>query len=258
MFPSKIEKAGRIVRILATNLLLFPFDLKSSREFLRHIYAFDPIDTSTSSPVGTASVFDLFEGASRASVVLKDLRLRYGTMSYEEIYVVALIVKCMQPKTIFEFGTFDGMTTLQMAVNSPDEARIYTLNLPSGHVETKYPIGTSEMDLRLPSVVPSGSKFRDTPEATKMTQLYGDSAVFDYTPYYGQMDLILIDASHEYDYVKNDTEQAIKMLRKQGVILWHDYPRAPGVARYVDEIAHHVPVYRLSETSLAMYRALGG
>jgi len=257
MFPSKIEKAGRIAKILAINLLLFPLNLQSSRRFLRHIYAFNPIDTSSSSPVKTRSVFDLFEDASRLDVALKNLRLQYGNMSYEEIYTVALIVKCMRLKTIFEFGTLDGTTTLQMAANSPDETRIYTLDLPSREVETTYPIGTSELDLDLPSV-PSGIKFRDSPEAAKITQLYGDSAVFDYTPYYGQMDLILIDASHEYDYVKNDTGQAMKMLRKPGVILWHDYLRAPGVTRYVDEIAHHVPVYHLSETSLAMYRALGG
>ena len=258
MFPSKIEKAGRIAKILATNLLLFPLNLKGSCEFLRYIYAFDPIDVSSPSPVETKSVFDLFEDASCTSIVLKNLRLQYGNMSCEEIYIAALIVKCMQPETIFEFGTFDGTTTLQMAVNSPHEARIYTLNLPSGEVETVCPIGTSELDLNLPSSVQSGIKFRDSPEAAKITQLFGDSAQFDYTPYYGQMDLILIDASHEYDYVKNDTEQAMRMLRKDGVILWHDYPRASGVARCVDEIAHHVPVYRLSATSLAVYRALEG
>ena len=38
------------------------------------------------------------------------------------------------------------------------------------------------------------------------------------------MDFVFIDGSHAKDYVKNDTEIAIKLLRdNKGVLLWHDY-----------------------------------
>jgi hypothetical protein len=74
-------------------------------------------------------------------------------MSLEEIHGIALVVKCLQPKAILEFGTFDGTTTLQMAMNSLDETRIYALNLPPGSVNTKYPTGTSELDSGLPSAI---------------------------------------------------------------------------------------------------------
>jgi hypothetical protein len=70
------------------------------------------------------------------------------------------------------------------------------------------------------------------------------------------MDLVLVDASQEYDYLRSDTEQAMKMLQELRVILWHDYPRAPRVARYIGEIARDIPIYRLAGTCLALYRAL--
>jgi hypothetical protein len=57
----------------------------------------------------------------------------------------------------------------------------------------------------------------------KICQLYGDSATFDFTPFFG-MDFIFIDGSHSYEYVLNDSRKAIQLLREgKGVILWHDY-----------------------------------
>jgi len=37
-------------------------------------------------------------------------------------------------------------------------------------------------------------------------------------------DLIFIDGSHTQEYVKNDTELALRLVQKNnGIILWHDY-----------------------------------
>ncbi len=254
MYPTKIKKVGRILKILLKNVFFSPLNIQSSRKFIKHIYNFDPIDISSSSHVERTNFYDLFKDPCHLDVAVKDLRLSYGAMGYSEIYIIALIVKFLKPKKIFEFGTFDGTTTLQLAMNSTDKTRIYTLDLPSCNIETKYTIGTSELDLNLPAVQ-SGTKFKDTPEAKKITQLFGDSAAFDYTPYYDQIDFIIIDASHEYNYVKNDTEQAMKMLKKPGVILWHDYPNASGVVQYVEEIAREKQVYLLDDTHLAVYIA---
>jgi len=35
---------------------------------------------------------------------------------------------------VFEFGTSHGRTTLQLALNSPEDARIYTLESPRGYI----------------------------------------------------------------------------------------------------------------------------
>src|SRR5687768_11016497 len=41
---------------------------------------------------------------------------------------LACICKVVEPKTIFEIGTFRGRTTLNFALNSPPDCRIYTLD----------------------------------------------------------------------------------------------------------------------------------
>jgi hypothetical protein len=73
-----------------------------------------------------------------------------------------------------------------------------------------------------------------------IVQLYGDSGTFDFSPYYGNVDFMFIDGSHAYDYVKNDTLAALKMVRVGGTIIWHDYRRTgftpfPGVLRALTE-----------------------
>jgi predicted O-methyltransferase YrrM len=71
------------------------------------------------------------------------------------------------------------------------------------------------------------------------------------------MDLIFIDGSHAYSYVMSDTEKALKMLKKGGIVLWHDYRgtrEAPDVFRALNELAEKLPIVHIAGTSLAAYR----
>lgn len=51
-------------------------------------------------------------------------------------------------------------------------------------------------------------------------------------------DMVIIDASHDYKNVKQDTKLWKPLVRKGGIISWHDYEnrRLPGVKRAVTEI----------------------
>ena len=71
----------------------------------------------------------------------------------------------------------------------------------------------------------------------RIERLLGDSATFDYSPYEGSIDLVYIDGSHSYSYVKNDTEAAMGMLSPRGTIIWDDFPGYAGVYAYLDEFA---------------------
>ncbi len=52
------------------------------------------------------------------------------------------------------------------------------------------------------------------------------------------MDLILVNAGHEYEYVQADTANALKMLSPAGLLVWDDYHVGwPGVVRAVEEVA---------------------
>lgn len=146
-----------------------------------------------------------------------------GNVTEVELEYIARIALHSAPERIFEIGTFNGRTALHLAANTPPATRLITLDLPkSSMANTLLRIKSGErkfIDKDQP-----GEVFLNTPYAAKITQVLGDSAQFDYTPYDDTMDRVFIDGSHSYEYVLNDTEVAFKLLRNgKGVILWHDY-----------------------------------
>jgi len=100
----------------------------------------------------------------------------------------------------------------------------------------------------------AAAQFRDTAYATKIRQVYGDSAAIDWTGLGGPFDLIFIDGSHYYDYVKSDTRNAFGCLAGDGCVVWHDYGMIEDVSRAVDEVASTVSVVAIRGTRLAVGR----
>ncbi len=152
-----------------------------------------------------------------------------GNVSEHELIVICRLIQARQPRKLFELGTFDGRTTLNMAVNAGAEATVFTLDLPrSGVARATSPIHPHE--LRYAYKSESGARYRGANAAKRIVQLYGDSGTFAFDAYYGAVDLVFIDASHTFEYVVNDSLQALRMLRPSGgAIIWHDYGRWDGV-----------------------------
>ena len=192
-------------------------------------------------------------------VTLCEVEVRSGNMSVAELAIISGLVKCYQPKAIFEIGTMNGRTTLNMALNAPEDCLIYTLDLPADAIgKTRYPI--SKRFLQLVNKPRTGELFADkSPETfpcvTRITQLYGDSAAFDYSPYNNHIDFVFIDGSHDYEYVLNDSEVALKLLRNgNGVIVWHDYREEMDVVPALDEFLKRYPlikIFHIAQTSFA-------
>ncbi len=160
-----------------------------------------------------------------------------GNVSLLESIVIARLVRLNKAVNIFEFGTFDGRTTLNLAANSAPGSKVYTLDLPKESVNsTRLPLAPAEKDLIEKGT--TGEKFRGTEWEKKIVQLTGDSAVFDFSPYDGQMDLVFVDGSHSCEYVLNDSSRALKLLKKGGLIVWHDYGTEgwEGVNRVLTEL----------------------
>lgn len=163
---------------------------------------------------------------------------------------------------IFEFGTASGRTTYLLARNAPATARITTLTLsPQERPEYRRASGDSEGAAHAALEESAFQRFlySGSDVESRISQLYGDSKSFDHAPYRQSCDLIFIDGSHAYSYVKSDTEKAFEMLKPGGIILWHDY-RGPqhaataDVYRYLNELAMNKPLLRMKETSLVVYR----
>jgi predicted O-methyltransferase YrrM len=166
-----------------------------------------------------------------------------GNVTLEELVVLIAAVAERMPEHLFEFGTFDGRTTLNLAANAGPEARVWTLDLPQTHLaDARFDIESREAKYVLKPV--SGGRFANTPDARKITQLLGDSATFDYGPYVGRMDFVFVDASHAYEYVMNDSRNALSLIgRRNGIIFWHDYSAWDGVTRALNELFESAPAF---------------
>lgn len=164
--------------------------------------------------------------------------------------VLCAIAKLIQPKLFFEIGTYLGETTLAIARNNP-KTKIFTLDLPTP--EARRDAALEMTDEYLFQRWERGSAFKGTIESERIQQLTGDSATFDFTPYEGKIDLVFIDASHSYSYVRADTEAALRIIPPTGTILWHDYPAYPGVFAYLNELGAHLDrkIYHIIGTGLA-------
>ena len=168
-----------------------------------------------------------------------------GNITPSELMIIAAFVKQLQPMRCFEIGTFDGRTTENMAANQPDAGKCFTLDLPpEGADKTSLPLASGDKTYINKPV--SGVRISAQTRSGKITQLYGDSGTFDFTPYYGQVDLMFVDGSHSYEYVLSDTEAAYKMVKPGGLILWHDYDSRwwPGVTRALNQLQSQDPRFK--------------
>lgn len=242
----RLVRAVRNIARAAIQCLIAP---SQAREFLAHAYLYDPLPFSNI--VHSVTVRDVLTAASEIQITLRDCFPTHGNMTGNELITLCSFVKRLQPRAVFEFGTFNGLTTLQIALNAADECVVYTLNLPLDHSETLLP--SSEQDRMVqPRRAGSGQAFRDAPERSRIVELFGDSATFDYAPYYGSCDFVLVDAGHEYENVKSDVKNSLKLLRAAGgVIFWHDFPNAPGVCRFIEELSVSRKIFHLKDTRFA-------
>ena len=75
-----------------------------------------------------------------------------GAPNIVEQFILCALVKKIQPQTILEIGTFKGGTTWHLYQNAPQDATIYTIDLPDGEI----PSDVTDLQLRLVPLLPAG------------------------------------------------------------------------------------------------------
>lgn len=179
-----------------------------------------------------------------------------------ETQVISSLVEYLKPKKIFEIGTYNGFTTLHLASNTPEESIVYTLDLPADFGKQfsrkKRLEGYSYDDLLVVELSMKNRNsriFRHHPCRKKIVELFGDSLNFDFSPYYKKMDLVFIDGSHSYKYVRSDTQNAFRMLTDKGVIIWHDFDYIihRDVFKYLNQLVKIHRIYSIPDTRFAIY-----
>ena len=106
----------------------------------------------------------------------------------------------------------------------------------------------------------SGRRFLEAPPewkgaASRITQLMGDSATYDWSAHIGRAGLVFVDGSHAHDYVIADSDTAFALVAQKGVVIWHDYGVWDGVTRALEEIeaSRHLGLRHVRGTSLVVW-----
>jgi predicted O-methyltransferase YrrM len=172
-----------------------------------------------------------------------------------ELYLLCAIARHQRIRSALEIGTFRGLVMASLARNTEPEARLITVDLRQEDVRhLRHPLAPGEALYVQKATI--GEKIVKLPEELRrrVMQLYGDSAQLDFSPYYGQVDLVFIDGSHQYEYVAHDSHEAFRMRSPGGMIIWQDYLVWPDVTRYLNKLSHEYPLVRVANTSLVLYR----
>jgi predicted O-methyltransferase YrrM len=183
-------------------------------------------------------------------VRILDIERNCGGMPPQDLYAVLRVALWVKPQRIFEIGTFNGVTTTNLAMNT--DAVVYTLDLPIDMANNLKRYDRPERDVVRPRDQ-IGQFHRRFDCNGRIHQLFGDSSTFDFRPYFGKMDLVIVDACHMYDYVISDSQNALKLLSDNGAILWHDFANTPDVTTALRRLARRYSLFHIEGTWLALF-----
>jgi predicted O-methyltransferase YrrM len=194
----------------------------------------------------------VLEKTERLDIVLSHLSHEPGNVSFAELCTLVSLARARSARRIFEIGTFDGNTSYHLALNTPDDSQVFTIDIPPGSAPAL------KADAGDP-LFREGKRFeyrwRGSPVADKIHPMLADSARFDATPYRRSMDMIFIDGAHSAEYVKNDTALALGMIRPGGILVWHDYLVWNDVTSYLQKFCKDHQLSHIAGTSLVIYQA---
>jgi predicted O-methyltransferase YrrM len=171
-----------------------------------------------------------------------------GNQSVPGLVFLVTLAKANQTRCAFEIGTFNGLTAFALAKNLPD-ATVHTLDIPA-EAQTELELERTDYANRIHF---ERLAYAGSPEESRIVQHWSDSASFGYEPWYGHCDLVYIDGSHSFAYVKSDSENAFKLLSPHGIVVWDDYWwRVAGVREYLNSLKD-VELRRLPGTRLVVH-----
>jgi predicted O-methyltransferase YrrM len=148
---------------------------------------------------------------------------------------------------IVEFGTFTGRTAYNLALNTAD--KIYTVDIGK-NVDA----GSNTAGIAYPEYTPGELFLNELDVGGRIELIIGNSTTLDFSRFYGTMGMVIVDGGHSYEVAKSDTQNALRMIRPGGIIVWDDYGDFwPGVKSAVDELIDPAKLMKFENESLVMY-----
>lgn len=192
--------------------------------------------------VHVSKLADVLKITERSDVLVSSTPLNQWKMELDDSPIFRYLFRNLKPFRHLEFGTWKGEGTLYCLEESP--ATVWTINLPFGEnndqggpAYSNYPeelpelhswaskIGLPEQfSYRTDSIGFIGRRYLEESLGCRVCQIYTDSKSWDTSNYPEEFfDTVLVDGGHAEDIVINDTQKAFPLLKKGGVIMWHDF-----------------------------------
>lgn len=192
-----------------------------------------------------------------------------GSITLLEASALVALTKIIEPKVIFEFGTFLGYSTALFLKNSSSNCRVISVDLGDVAEAVSSAENYSEAELRrddkknddhLRLVQSRRGPFYlnglSEIDQARLTLIHQDSRNLDIGSHglEGHVDLVFIDGGHDLDTIKSDSALAASMIGEDGVIIWHDFKSQihGDVTRYIDSAAGHGLFVSVPNTMLAI------
>lgn len=150
--------------------------------------------------------------------ILEDICLppHFGPTDHDDFLPLMHIAALLRPTTVVELGTAHGNTVANICRQCPD-ATVYTVNAltdqQSGTIVT-YALTRDEI----------GRVYQAHGFGDRVVQIFENTLSLDLSRYLPGpvVDLAIIDACHDTDYVINDFLKVKPFIRPEGVVLLHD------------------------------------
>jgi len=204
-------------------------------------------------------LFTIVQGSPMERLVQVPIpsRKAFGGLTLLETFALIAAARLVSARRIFEFGTFRGGTALNLALNTPEDAQIFTIDLGEDHLAEviQNPPDALATQIHLASL--SQMDFMGSPVAGKINTLIGNSILYDFSQYRRSMDLVFIDGGHDIDTLSADTRNAFEMVRIDvpSCVAWHDYGSQDyeGLNGYVDDLSKERPIFHIGDSMLCMW-----
>jgi Methyltransferase domain len=173
-----------------------------------------------------------------------------------ETYVLLALAKITDAKRIFEFGTFLGSTTLNLALNT--DAQVITLDLDHESAQqaaSPRPEDHPAIDFRLNHYEMEWEPFPIVKD--RIYALHGDSTKRDLSMFSETIELVWVDGGRDRHTVESDAGNAFRMLNPKhlSAIGWHDYlhPDCGELNQFLERLSNRVPLFHVIDTAMVIF-----
>lgn len=189
-------------------------------------------------------------GVSSLAIESADRARHDWQLGVVEQAMLPAVAKAVGATLAFEIGTFDGGTTLALADALPPSAAVHTIDLPDDAFSA-----TQDPSSFGPSDVGRAFRNAEVRERAEIVQHRCDTKTFDFSPWFGKVDLVLVDGAHDRIHGVADSQTALRLVRPGGLVFWDDFePYWHGMIDGIIKTAGAGRLTKISRTSLAYAR----